>query len=87
MCILINEVIMQNTPQTWLFTYIQEIASLMERAIANTDDPNIKVLFSTQKKLGACIFSLAVWLGGRIAPCISAVYSFHLAWKWRESIT
>lgn len=50
LCIVINELIMQHTPGTWLFTYIQEVVGVMERAITHADDPNIKVLFSSSQK-------------------------------------
>lgn len=80
LCIVINELIMQHTPGTWLFTYIQEVASLMERAITHADDPNIKVPLSSTPKgwdsSVAYIFRLDVWLGGRIEQRISAAAVF-----------
>lgn len=73
---------MHNTPGTWLFTYIQEVASLMERAITRADDPNIKVLFSSTQKAETHVrhvFLDSVWLGGRIEQRISALQSSLLS--------
>lgn len=54
----------------------QEVAGMEGRAITCTDDPHIKVLFSSTHKSRdsylASIFSLLVWLGGWIEQCISA---------------
>lgn len=91
--IVINELIMQYAPGTWLFTYIQEVASLMERAITHVDDFNIKVLFSSSQKAEThpwhiFLDSMSDWEAGLnnvFQHC--RLYSFHLAWKWRESIT
>ncbi len=91
--VVINELISQHTLGTWLFTYFQEVASLMKRSITHGDDPNIKVLFSSSQKAETHLWhvfldSMSDWEAGlnNVFQHYS-LYSFQLAWKWRESIT
>lgn len=71
----------------------QEVVGMEERAITCTDDPHIKVLFSSTRNSSdsslASIYSLLVWPGGWIERCLLAAPPSLLtsAGKWRQSIT